>query len=169
MVTTVLCLHDHKSTLCEQSTVAEEAEGIQKTCLYTVSPSFVHATCLLDPSPSKLRFRLSGLALYLATYFMFVILLDAKGDYPRIKRVYETELGIISQCFQSKNVMNLHIQYFENVAMKINVKVGGRNTVLAATFSNRLYVPRLEDLSVMPVEQIGFGLQAIIYLLYQPL
>ncbi|CAH1450700.1 unnamed protein product [Lactuca virosa] len=65
-----------------------------QTCLYTVSPSFVPAACLLDPSPS--RFRLSGLGLYLATYFMSVILLDAKGAYPRIKRVCETELGIIS-------------------------------------------------------------------------
>ncbi|CAI9268399.1 unnamed protein product [Lactuca saligna] len=69
---------------------------------------------------------------------LFVILPDAKGTYPRIKRVCETELGIISQCCQPKNVMKLSNQYFENVAMKINVKVGGRNSVLAAALANRL-------------------------------
>nr|KAJ0199602.1 hypothetical protein LSAT_V11C600320530 [Lactuca sativa] len=39
---------------------------------------------------------------------------------------------------QPKNVMKLSNQYFENVAMKINVKVGGRNSVLAAALANRL-------------------------------
>ncbi|XP_023738698.1 protein argonaute 5 [Lactuca sativa] len=34
--------------------------------------------------------------------------------------------------------MKLSNQYFENVAMKINVKVGGRNSVLAAALANRL-------------------------------
>lgn len=69
---------------------------------------------------------------------LFVILPEAKGTYARIKRVCETELGIVSQCCKPQHVMKLSQQYFENVALKINVKVGGRNTVLSAALNNRL-------------------------------
>ncbi|CAH1450699.1 unnamed protein product [Lactuca virosa] len=60
--------------------------------IYSFGDLFTYTDLLIY----RLRFRLSGLGLYLATYFMSVILLDAKGAYPRIKRVCETELGIIS-------------------------------------------------------------------------
>nr|GEU52027.1 protein argonaute 5 [Tanacetum cinerariifolium] len=69
---------------------------------------------------------------------LFVILHEAKGTYPRIKRVCETELGIVSQCCKPQHIMKMSNQYFENVALKINVKVGGRNTVLSATLNGRL-------------------------------
>nr|GFA31892.1 PAZ domain-containing protein [Tanacetum cinerariifolium] len=69
---------------------------------------------------------------------LFVILPEAKGTYPRIKRVCETELGIVSQCCKPQHIMKMSNQYFENVALKINVKVGGRNTVLSATLNGRL-------------------------------
>jgi len=39
----------------------------------------------------------------------------------RIKRMCETDLGIVSQCINPKK--NKNKQYFENVALKINVKV----------------------------------------------
>lgn len=41
----------------------------------------------------------------------------------KIKRVCETELGIVSQCCQPRQVRRLNNQYLENVALKINVKV----------------------------------------------
>ena len=41
----------------------------------------------------------------------------------RIKRVCETELGIVSQCCLPKHASSHNMQYFENVALKINVKV----------------------------------------------
>ncbi|MFS7989508.1 putative post-transcriptional gene silencing PAZ-Argonaute family [Helianthus anomalus] len=69
---------------------------------------------------------------------LFVILPETKGTYGRIKRVCETELGIVSQCCRPQHVMKLSKQYFENVAMKINVKVGGRNSVLSASLNGRL-------------------------------
>ncbi|KAL8259865.1 hypothetical protein R6Q59_027818 [Mikania micrantha] len=69
---------------------------------------------------------------------LIVILPDVKGSYGRIKRVCETELGIVTQCCRSQNVMKLSKQYFENVALKINVKVGGRNSVLSASLNGRL-------------------------------
>ncbi|KAK1582598.1 hypothetical protein Q3G72_016632 [Acer saccharum] len=51
----------------------------------------------------------------------------------KIKRVCETELGIVSQCCRPEEVSKLKPEYFENIALKINVKVGGKNTVLDNT------------------------------------
>ncbi|PWA91025.1 argonaute family protein [Artemisia annua] len=67
---------------------------------------------------------------------LFVILPETKGSYySRIKRVCETELGIVSQCCKPQHIMKRSSKYFENVALKINVKVGGRNTVLSAALN----------------------------------
>lgn len=41
----------------------------------------------------------------------------------KIKKICETELGIVSQCCQPRQALKLNNQYFENVALKINVKV----------------------------------------------
>ncbi|KAH9700190.1 protein argonaute 5 [Citrus sinensis] len=54
---------------------------------------------------------------------LIIILPDVSGSYGRIKRVCETELGIVSQCCQPRQASRLNMQYFENVALKINVKV----------------------------------------------
>ncbi|KAA8550272.1 hypothetical protein F0562_001956 [Nyssa sinensis] len=61
---------------------------------------------------------------------LIIILPDVSGSYGRIKRVCETELGIVSQCCQPRQVSRLNKQYLENVSLKINVKAGGRNTKL---------------------------------------
>ncbi|KAF5727497.1 argonaute family protein [Tripterygium wilfordii] len=61
---------------------------------------------------------------------LIIILPDATGSYGKIKRICETELGIVSQCCQPKQAAKLNNQYLENVSLKINVKVGGRNTVI---------------------------------------
>lgn len=53
-------------------------------------------------------------------YFSLLELCLASGT---IKRVCETELGIVSQCCQPKQASKLNKQYLENVALKINVKV----------------------------------------------
>ncbi|XVE59482.1 hypothetical protein DITRI_Ditri05aG0049400 [Diplodiscus trichospermus] len=59
---------------------------------------------------------------------LIIILPDQTGSYGKIKRICETQLGIVSQCCQPKQVARK--TYLENLALKINVKVGGRNTVL---------------------------------------
>ncbi|KAJ1701044.1 hypothetical protein LUZ63_000823 [Rhynchospora breviuscula] len=64
---------------------------------------------------------------------LLVILPEFSGSYGKIKRVCETELGIVSQCCLPKNVLKGNKQYLENVALKINVKVGGTNTFLEST------------------------------------
>ncbi|KAJ0027745.1 hypothetical protein Pint_35058 [Pistacia integerrima] len=74
---------------------------------------------------------------------LIIILPDATGSYGTIKRICETELGIISQCCQPSQASRLSKQYFENLALKINVKVGGRNTVLNDAIRRR--IPHVTD------------------------
>ncbi|WVZ62233.1 hypothetical protein U9M48_011999 [Paspalum notatum var. saurae] len=63
---------------------------------------------------------------------LVVIIPNDKGHYGKIKRLCETDLGIVSQCINPERKKNN--QYFANIALKINVKVGGRNTVLERAF-----------------------------------
>lgn len=75
---------------------------------------------------------------------LIIILPDLKGSYGKIKRICETELGIVSQCCLPRHVYQMKPQYLENVALKINVKVGGSNTVLNDAFTRR--IPHVSDL-----------------------
>ncbi|XP_021768894.1 protein argonaute 1-like isoform X1 [Chenopodium quinoa] len=75
---------------------------------------------------------------------LIVILPDNNGSlYGDLKRICETELGIVSQCCLTKHVFKMSKQYLANVALKINVKVGGRNTVLVDAISRR--IPLVSD------------------------
>ncbi|XWS73988.1 hypothetical protein CRYUN_Cryun02cG0176700 [Craigia yunnanensis] len=74
---------------------------------------------------------------------LIIILPDQTGSYGKIKRICETELGIVSQCCQPKQAAKFSNQYFENLSLKINVKVGGRNTVLNDAIQRR--IPRVSD------------------------
>ncbi|EMS53733.1 Protein argonaute MEL1 [Triticum urartu] len=65
---------------------------------------------------------------------LIVILPEVSGSYGKIKKVCETDLGIVSQCCLPRHASRPNKQYLENVALKINVKVGGRNTVLERAF-----------------------------------
>ncbi|CAA6673424.1 unnamed protein product [Spirodela intermedia] len=60
-----------------------------------------------------------------------------------LKRICETELGLVSQCCLTKHVFRMSKQYLANVALKINVKVGGRNTVLVDALTGR--IPLVSD------------------------
>ncbi|XP_019175527.1 PREDICTED: protein argonaute 1 [Ipomoea nil] len=75
---------------------------------------------------------------------LIVILPDNNGSlYGDLKRICETDLGIVSQCCLTKHVFKMSKQYLANVSLKINVKVGGRNTVLVDALSRR--IPLVSD------------------------
>ncbi|KAJ8559744.1 hypothetical protein K7X08_003802 [Anisodus acutangulus] len=75
---------------------------------------------------------------------LIVILPDNNGSlYGDLKRICETDLGIVSQCCLTKHVFKMSRQYLANVTLKINVKVGGRNTVLVDAISRR--IPLVSD------------------------
>ncbi|KQK13776.2 hypothetical protein BRADI_1g12431v3 [Brachypodium distachyon] len=81
---------------------------------------------------------------------LIIILPDISGSYGRIKRLCETELGLMTQCCLPKNVQKGGKQYLENLSLKINVKTGGSNTVLEDALYKR--IPLLTD-----VPTIVFG------------
>ncbi|KAK4765797.1 hypothetical protein SAY87_007439 [Trapa incisa] len=75
---------------------------------------------------------------------LIVVLPDNNGSlYGDLKRICETDLGLVSQCCLTKHVFKKSKQYLANVALKINVKVGGRNTVLVDAISRR--IPLVSD------------------------
>ncbi|KAI6694217.1 hypothetical protein NL676_021927 [Syzygium grande] len=76
---------------------------------------------------------------------LLAILPDNNGSlYGDLKRICETDLGIISQCCLTKHVFKITKQYLANVSLKINVKMGGRNTVLLDAISCR--IPLVSDI-----------------------
>ncbi|KAF4390840.1 hypothetical protein G4B88_015730 [Cannabis sativa] len=85
---------------------------------------------------------------------LIVILPDFTGTYGTIKRICETELGIVSQCCQPKQAVKLNKQYLENLSLKINHKVGGRNTVLSDALNRK--IPFVSD-----VPTIIFGADVV--------
>ena len=58
-----------------------------------------------------------------AIYWVFCCIFDSLTFAGKIKRVCETEIGIVSQCCLPKHASRPNKQYLENVALKINVKV----------------------------------------------
>ncbi|KAJ3692123.1 hypothetical protein LUZ60_012473 [Juncus effusus] len=75
---------------------------------------------------------------------LIVVLPDNNGSlYGDLKRICETDLGLVSQCCLTKHVFKMSKQYLANVALKINVKVGGRNTVLMDALRGR--IPLVSD------------------------
>ncbi|KAJ6500478.1 argonaute-like protein [Mycena sanguinolenta] len=63
---------------------------------------------------------------------MIVFLLPAKADElrTRIKYVCDTELGVRSQCLREPKLQRANNQYFNNVALKINARLGGSNLLV---------------------------------------
>jgi len=59
-----------------------------------------------------------------------VILPEGSNDiYTAVKHFGDVEMGIPTQCLKSLKCMRAKPQYFANVSLKINVKLGGINTV----------------------------------------
>lgn len=76
---------------------------------------------------------------------LLAILPDSNGSlYGDLKRICETDLGLLSQCCLTKHVFKISKQYLANVSLKINVKMGGRNTVLMDAISCR--IPLVSDI-----------------------
>ncbi|XP_021767509.1 protein argonaute MEL1-like [Chenopodium quinoa] len=74
---------------------------------------------------------------------LIIILPDVAGYYGKIKRICETELGIVSQCCKPKKDKFPNKSYLANLALKINVKAGGSNTVLCDAIQRN--IPLLTD------------------------
>ena len=60
---------------------------------------------------------------YTAVYKLVFLLAE-------VKRVGDTLLGVATQCVQTKNINKISIQTISNLCLKINVKLGGINSII---------------------------------------
>eukprot|EP00897_Mesotaenium_endlicherianum_P007378 jgi/Mesen1/6669/ME000342S05758 len=98
-------------------------------------------TCFKQGNPFKLEAVFSQLKALGPLGFVLCILPDNNGNlYGDIKRVCETDIGIVTQCCLQKHVYKCNPQYLANLALKINVKVGGGNTVLNSILTKQLRI-----------------------------
>ncbi|XP_003368489.1 eukaryotic translation initiation factor 2C 2, partial [Trichinella spiralis] len=71
---------------------------------------------------------------------LIVIVLPGKTPvYAEVKRVGDTILGIATQCVQAKNVVKTTPQTLSNLCLKINVKLGGVNSILLPSIRPRIF------------------------------
>ncbi|EWC45585.1 hypothetical protein DRE_05443 [Drechslerella stenobrocha 248] len=60
----------------------------------------------------------------------FILTAKSAHPYNDIKAACETQVGVVSQCLQSKHVEQAKAQYCSNVCMKVNAKLGGTTVYL---------------------------------------
>eukprot|EP00102_Acyrthosiphon_pisum_P021378 XP_016658588.1 PREDICTED: protein argonaute-2-like [Acyrthosiphon pisum] len=71
---------------------------------------------------------------------LIIVILPGKTPiYAEVKRVGDTVLGMATQCVQAKNVNKLSIQALSNLCLKINVKLGGTNTILVPSVRPKVF------------------------------
>lgn len=58
-----------------------------------------------------------------------------------VKRVGDTVLGMATQCVQAKNVNKTSPQTLSNLCLKINVKLGGINSILVPSIRPKVRIP----------------------------
>ncbi|KAK3722082.1 hypothetical protein QZH41_019832 [Actinostola sp. cb2023] len=76
---------------------------------------------------------LSNLVSHYRDLQLVVVVLPPQGNkevYKEVKRVGDTVLGIPTQCVQTKQFIPAKPQVCSNIAMKINVKLGGTNHIV---------------------------------------
>ncbi|KAI9597284.1 Piwi domain-containing protein [Syncephalis fuscata] len=61
---------------------------------------------------------------------IFALFQNTTDFYGRIKKVAETQMGIITQCMRIKHVERPNPQYCGNMSLKVNKKLGGTNSKL---------------------------------------
>ncbi|XP_043221950.1 protein argonaute-2-like isoform X2 [Amphibalanus amphitrite] len=96
-------------------------------CKYATGPDQV------QPMFSYLKTNFQGLQL------VVVVLPGKTPVYAEVKRVGDTVLGIATQCVQAKNVNKTSPQTLSNLCLKINVKLGGVNSILVPSIRPKVF------------------------------
>ncbi|KAK0407213.1 hypothetical protein QR680_019080 [Steinernema hermaphroditum] len=68
-----------------------------------------------------------------------VVLPGKTPVYAEVKRVGDTVLGLATQCVQAKNVIKTTPQTLSNLCLKMNVKLGGVNSILMPQVRPRIF------------------------------
>lgn len=71
---------------------------------------------------------------------LVVVVLPGKTPvYAEVKRVGDTVMGMATQCVQAKNVNKTSPQTLSNLCLKINVKLGGINSILVPSIRPKVF------------------------------
>ncbi|CAI5454435.1 unnamed protein product [Caenorhabditis angaria] len=76
---------------------------------------------------------------YAGIQLVVVVLPGKTPVYAEVKRVGDTVLGIATQCVQAKNAIRTTPQTLSNLCLKMNVKLGGVNSVLIPNVRPRIF------------------------------
>lgn len=87
----------------------------------------------VEPMFKYLKQTFSGIQL------VVVVLPGKTPVYAEVKRVGDTVLGIATQCVQAKNVIKTTPQTLSNLCLKMNVKLGGVNSILLPAVRPRIF------------------------------
>ncbi|GBG79554.1 hypothetical protein CBR_g29701 [Chara braunii] len=101
-------------------------------------------------SPQEMKACLEGLLdratanLNMRPDLMICVLPSSNSPmYASLKKVCDTELGIVTQCINASKEKRFNDQYWANVGLKVNVKLGGINTLLEQ--EKRSAIPKFSD------------------------
>ncbi|KAF8184911.1 Piwi domain-containing protein [Mycena galopus ATCC 62051] len=80
---------------------------------------------------------------------MVIVLLPAKADdlRTRVKYLCDVEIGVRSQCLRESKLQRANNQYFNNVGLKLNARLGGSNSLVES--------PVLKELKSKPFMCFG--------------
>ncbi|KAJ7168225.1 argonaute-like protein [Mycena crocata] len=80
---------------------------------------------------------------------MIVVLLPAKADEirTRVKYVGDVEMGVRTQCLRENKLQRANNQYYNNVALKLNARLGGSNALVDS--------PALKEAQALPFMVFG--------------
>jgi len=96
-------------------------------CKYACGPDQV------EPMFRYLKATFQGLQL------ICIVLPGKTPVYAEVKRVGDTVLGMATQCVQAKNVNKPSPQTLSNLCLKINVKLGGINSILVPSIRPKVF------------------------------
>lgn len=122
------------SSRCEQL-------GILLNGSTVVSPIFESIQLLNNVSLLECKLRKMHEAAAGSLQLLVCVMEKKHRGYGDLKRISETQIGVLSQCCLYSNLGKLTSQFLANLALKINAKAGGCNVVLYNTLPCQ--IPRL--------------------------
>ena len=112
-----------------QDTITEFQKVLKRTGLSVAPPAPGSRIAIRDPDDTQIDTVLKGLSASLKL-LLVIIPLNNVALYNRIKHVGDVKAGIHTICVVGSKLAKSQVQYFANVALKINLKLGGINQLV---------------------------------------